>query len=177
MLSKPISTPEQPLRAIRFINSRSRPIRLVTRPNHLTPERLERLKQPRCVAAVRNEVEIDEDVAARADAPDVFDNMLDRLLELAAGPTPRARTPVTGMRAGARRLEHRLGDVVSLVPGGHAAGTRAVRSNRDPVSLLRILDSVSPLAKSRSNSRPGKLARIRDADRVGVAVPPRPGPA
>ena len=166
MLSKPISRPAQPLRAISSISSRSRPIRLVARPNQRTLERDQRLEQLGRIVAVGDQVEIDEDDAALADAADVLDDMADRLLELLAAPRRRHDAEFAVVRAGARRLEHRLGQEM---PSVEQVAPRERQVGQLEVVPLVVARPHPPGGEIAQQPRPGLLG-IADADRVGVLL-------
>ncbi len=131
-------------------------------PAHL--ERNKRREQLGRISAVRDQVEVDEDDPPGANAPDIGDHMSDRFLELSAAPGSRHDAEFAIVRAGARGLEHRLGEEMAFVeqlpPGKRQVG-------EGEVVPLVVTPLHAPAGEVAQQLRPGLLC-IADADRIGV---------
>ena len=130
------------------------------------PERRETREQLGGVGAIRNQVEVDEDDPALAEAPDVLDHVSNRLLELLAAPRRRHHAELAVVRAGARRLEHRLGEEV---PSVQQLPARERQVGQLEIRPLVVALSHLPAGEIAQQLRPG-LLRIADTDGIGMLL-------
>ena len=135
-------------------------------PKPLDLERHQRGEQLARVGAVGDEIEVDEDEAARTELADVGDHVFHRLLQLLASPGGRRHAELAVMRAGTRGFEHRLREVVALA---EQFAPRERHAGQVQPGHLHVAAAQRATRKVAQQLGPG-LLRVAGADRVGMLL-------